>query len=232
MIKKVVIFLACFGVFLTNACLASASPSTSLLKEEAIVSNYPDSAETSLAKVLAIKQTYFPDRDDTYYLEIDVKMATMLVYKVAKKAEGMSELELLSKHKVGTPKVKDYPKGFGIITSIEFNPSWMPTSASVEEFKKHGTDLSKFRTNDGNIVVPAGSPMNFMGAVKMRISFVTPQKTAKTRRDVYRIHGILPRYQNLLGTRCSGGCIRMDNKEIKDLANMTQGAAVVIQYKS
>lgn len=234
MIDKVVIFLACFGVFLTNACFANTLPdvSSSLFKEEIIANNYQGSTDTSLAEVLAIKQTYFPDRDDTYYLEIDIKMATMLVYKVVKKAEDAPELELLSKYKVGTPKVKDYPKGFGIITSVEFNPSWMPTSVSVEEFRKHGTDLSKFRTSNGNIVVPAGSPMNFMGAVKMRISFVTPQKTAKTRRNVYRIHGVLPRYKNLLGTRCSGGCIRMDNKEIKDLANMTQGAAVVIQYKS
>ena len=80
------------------------------------------------------------------------------------------------------------------------------------------------------IVVPAGSSMNFMGAVKMRIFFVTLQKTAKTRRDVYRIHGVLSRYQKLLGTRCSCGCIRIDNEEIKDLANMSKGAAVIVQY--
>ena len=219
MIKRVVVFLACFWFLFSNACLASS-----------LTKDYQDGTDTSATEVVAIKQTYFPNRDNTYYLEINVKKATMLIYQVVKNEEGAPELELLSKHKVGTPKVKEYPEGFGIITSVEFNPPWIPTSEIVDEFKKRGIDLSKFRNNDGMVVVPAGSPMNFMGAVKMRISFITPQKTAKTRREVYRIHGVLPRYQKLLGTRCSGGCIRMDNNEIKDLANMTRGAAVIVQY--
>lgn len=183
------------------------------------------------ARIVGIKEQHMPNRDNIYYFEINIAESTMSVFQVVLENK-VPCMKLLSEHLVGTPKVKDYPRGFGIITSVEINPHWIPTEITIREFAKQGIDLSRFRGKDGKVVVPPGSRLNYMGSAKMNITFVTPQKTAKTRRNVYRIHGIIPteHYKKMLGTRCSGGCIRVDNQEIKDLIKLTQNAAIVINY--
>lgn len=218
--KKFVLFLACLWIFypIANAAINDGSQ---------------DNTELAM-KVLSIKEQHLPNKKDIYYLEIDVAEATMDVYRCFVDEDGEPSLEFMDTYLVGTPKVRDYPRGFGVITSVEFNPTWMPTQASVELLMKHGINLYKFRNKDGKVVVPGGNQYNFMGPVKMRIKFVTPQKTAKTRRDVYRVHGILEgrEYKKLLGTRCSGGCIRVENEQITDLAKKykKENSAIILQY--
>lgn len=184
----------------------------------------------TIQELLKIQNKYRLSKENLYYFEINVLESSMDVYRLVQEKNGMYSLDFISSHRVGTPKVKEYPRGFGLITQVERNPIWAPTPSTVKEFKKRGIDLTHFSNKEGKIIVPAGSPLNYMGPVKMRISFVTPQKSAKTRREVYRIHGILPKLKGKLGTRCSGGCIRVDNDEIKELVRLTRKSSIVVRY--
>ena len=180
-------------------------------------------------ELIQIKNQYQPKKAGLFYFRINVLQAKMEVFHVDE-IGGLAELELVSTHKVGTPKTKEYPLGIGIITQIEKNPSWHPTPETIDKFEKKGLDLEQFRDSNGKVTIPPNHEMNYMGPVKMFIHFITPQKTARLRRDVYRIHGTLENDRKKLGTRCSGGCIRVANEEIKELRELTRRSTIIIEY--
>ena len=188
----------------------------------------PANDETSVAQSLVEiqKQAKHQGRQ-IMYLKIDIHDCSMKRYRVDN-IESKPQLVLEEEYVVGTPKVKEYPHGRGIITEINVHPWWYPTQETVIEFKKRHIDLEKFRNDEGLIAVPPGHRLNFMGSAKMKITFIDKQKTAKLRRSVYRIHG--NNDPTKLGTRCTGGCIRMDNDEVKDLAKDSKGKTVIIDY--
>ena len=114
----------------------------------------------------------------------------------------------LKEYKVSTAK-KDMPKplGEGGITSISLQPHWYPTQETIEHFKK-----SKNITLPA--VVPYGHPHNYMGEAKINLTHEVDG------RNVFRIHGTVN--ESTIGRSESGGCIRMKNSEVRELATMLQ----------
>lgn len=96
------------------------------------------------------------------------------------------------------------PTGTGNITAISFSPTWYPTPTTLKNFKAKGINLPH--------AIPPGHKYNFMGPAKIHLSHQVKG------RDVYRIHGTLS--ESTIGTNESGGCIRMKNKEVLELANI------------
>lgn len=108
------------------------------------------------------------------------------------------DLTLLSEYTVSTVKKGViHPQGKGKITNIEFNPTWYPTALTREVFKKKGVIIGSS--------VPGGHKYNYMGAFKISLSHSTSKGA------VYRIHGTID--ESTIGTRETGGCIRMYNDE-------------------
>jgi L,D-transpeptidase YcfS len=93
-----------------------------------------------------------------------------------------------------------------MITAISFSPTWYPTPKTLSYFKSKGIDLPS--------AVPAGSKYNYMGSAKISLSHRVNGQ------EIYRIHGTI--HEESIGTSESGGCIRMKNKEVLELANLLQ----------
>jgi len=114
----------------------------------------------------------------------------------------------LKEYKVSTAK-KDMPKplGEGGVTSISLHPHWYPTQDTIQHFKK---------TRNINLptVVPYGHPHNYMGEAKINLTHEVDGK------NVFRIHGTVN--ESTIGRNESGGCIRMKNAEVLELATMLQ----------
>lgn len=112
----------------------------------------------------------------------------------------------LKKYKVSTAR-KDMPKplGEGSITSISLQPHWYPTQETIKNFKK-----TKNITLPS--IVPYGHPYNYMGEAKINLTHEVNGK------NVFRIHGTLN--ESSIGKSESGGCIRMKNFEVLELATM------------
>jgi len=108
--------------------------------------------------------------------------------------------------------LKPQPMGPGRITKIEFNPKWYPPPVTRATFKEKGINLPS--------VVPAGHPLNFMGAFKIHISHCT------SRGCFYRIHG--NNDKSKIGKRVTGGCVRMYNDEGVELARFVPIGTKVI----
>lgn len=104
----------------------------------------------------------------------------------------------------------------GYITKIDFAPIWWPTNYTRKHFAKKGIYLPES--------VPFGHRLNFMGKFRLSLSHNVPGKG-----KIYRIHGVRPGEEGLVGTRVSGGCIRMLNDEGLELARtVTVGTPVEI----
>lgn len=114
----------------------------------------------------------------------------------------------LKEYKVSTAK-KDMPKplGDGGITSISLHPHWYPTQDTIQHFKK--TKNITLPT-----VVPYGHPLNYMGEAKINLTHEVDGK------NIFRIHGTVN--ESTIGRNESGGCIRMKNAEVLELATMLQ----------
>lgn len=114
----------------------------------------------------------------------------------------------LKEYKVSTAK-KDMPKplGEGGVTSISLHPHWYPTQETIQHFKK--TKNITLPT-----VVPYGHPHNYMGEAKINLTHEVDGK------NIFRIHGTVN--ESTIGRSESGGCIRMKNSEVLELATMLQ----------
>lgn len=126
-------------------------------------------------------------------LVISIEECKMRLYKVED-----NERLLISEHVVSTVKKGViHPQGKGKITKIEFNPTWYPTALTRETFKKKGIIIGSS--------VPGGHKHNYMGPFKISLSHSTHKGS------IYRIHGTID--ESTIGTRETGGCIRMYNDE-------------------
>lgn len=96
------------------------------------------------------------------------------------------------------------PLGEGFIEGISLSPYYYPTDDTKEHFKKQGIILPA--------AIPPGNKYNFMGAAKINLSHVVNGK------NTYRIHGTVR--EETIGTSESGGCIRMKNNEVVELAKI------------
>jgi len=138
-----------------------------------------------------------------YLVKISVGQCRIWLYE-----RNGRELKLIWERKAGTAKfgLKRYPLGLGYITDIDFAPVWKPTGYTRWYFAvKKRIFLPS--------MVPFGHKLNYMGAFRISISHFVPGKGS-----VYRIHGVRPGDEDCVGTRVSGGCIRMLNEEGLDLA--------------
>lgn len=121
------------------------------------------------------------------------------------KGQNNKELINIKTYKVSTAKATiKKPLGEGYITSISLNPEWYPTLRTLRVFKEKGINLPS--------IVPFGHELNYMGAAKINLTHRVNGQ------EVYRIHGTLN--ENTIGTYESGGCIRMRNKDVFELATL------------
>lgn len=144
-------------------------------------------------------------------LYIEIFVEERMLYLFEKNSSG--EKGFLEKFKICSPKpgLPEYPLGMGFATRVEFEPFWYPTLATVEYMnKKAGKEI--FRKGEA---VSPGDPRNAMGDFKIHLSHSTPTKGA-----IYRIHGT--NVPSSIGTRQSGGCIRMRNDEGLRLAKKVE----------
>lgn len=146
------------------------------------------------------KVTLNPASYEKIVIEIDSITNTMRV-----KARVDNNFEEIKKYRVSTAK-KDIEKPFGDgkITQITLNPTWYPTTDTINSFKKRGIILPS--------VVPPGSKFNYMGAGKINLTHEVNGKTT------FRIHGTLD--ERTIGTNESAGCIRMKNAQVVELATL------------
>jgi L,D-transpeptidase YcfS len=141
--------------------------------------------------------------EDFYKLEIIVNSQKNIMELKGQNSEG--KLYTLKVYRVSTakPTIKK-PLGEGSITSISLNPEWHPTSKTLKAFKEKGINLPS--------VVPFGHEFNYMGAAKINLTHKVKGE------EIYRIHGTLN--EDTIGTYESGGCIRMKNKDVFELATL------------
>jgi len=110
------------------------------------------------------------------------------------------------------------PLGEGRVTGVDLDPWWYPTARTREFFmEKKRIALPA--------AVPPEDPQNFMGSFKIILSHATSRGT------IYRIHG--NNDPALIGSRVTGGCIRMDNAQGEELARAIKvGTRVIIQERA
>ncbi len=138
-----------------------------------------------------------------YFIRISISACRLWLYE--KNYQG--DFILIREYMVATVKKteKGYPIGKGRITKIEFNPSWYPTQRTINEFAKKGIFLPK--------AIPPGHKLNYMGSFKIYLSHNVPGKG-----EIFRIHGTRKEDEEKIGTRASGGCVRLLNSEGEELA--------------
>jgi lipoprotein-anchoring transpeptidase ErfK/SrfK len=168
------------------------------------------------------KYNLFGDKNITkyssFYINIKVEKTQMLFYGVSEDGNKT----LIKKYRVSTAKKNTaYPRGEGLAYKIELNPWWYPTPMTRASFKARGIELP--------LKVQPGNPNNFMGEFKIYLTHnLAPFG------EVYRIHGTLS--SKTIGSRETGGCVRMNNKEGKDLATklkdeLNSGKKIVVNFE-
>jgi len=138
-----------------------------------------------------------------YLVKISHSQCRLWLYE-----QNGDQLRLVGQFAAGTAKVglPKYPLGRGFVTEIDFSPVWRPTAYSRWYFaSKKGIYLPS--------MVPFGHKLNYMGAFRISLSHDVPGKG-----KIYRIHGVRPGDEACVGTRVSGGCIRMLNEEGLEIA--------------
>jgi len=102
------------------------------------------------------------------------------------------------------------PHGWGVVTGISFEPTWVPTQAMRVRARKKGKTLPPF--------VKPGVKANPMGSFKIILSHG----------NGYRIHG--NNNPGSIGRSVTSGCIRMRNAEGKDMAQMIDVGTEVVFF--
>jgi len=153
--------------------------------------------------------------DNFEKLLIKVDSVKNIMFLKGKNSNG--EIIDIKTYKVSTAKTTvKKPLGEGFITSISLNPQWNPTNKTLKAFKEKGINLPS--------IVPFGDKLNYMGAAKINLSHKVDGQ------EVYRIHGTLS--ENTIGTNESGGCIRMKNKDVFELATLLNQYASIKNLSS
>lgn len=145
-----------------------------------------------------------------HFVEVSISQCRLWLYEI--KDGGRS---LVKEYVVSTvkPSIKKYATGLGTITKIEMNPVWYPTQRTRSEFLRRKIVLPT--------AVPSGHPLNYMGAAKISLSY-------SVYGGGYRIHGVRKDDEKLLGSRVSGGCVRMKNEDVLELARLVSDGNGVV----
>lgn len=134
------------------------------------------------------------DPSARYTIEVSVSQCLLWLYRV----EPGGRHTLVRTFPVATAKRGvPYPKGNGVVTAIDLNPSWKPTPQMVRRAKRRGKRLRPQQP---------GSKSNPMGSFKIHLSHG----------PYYRIHGT--NKPGEIGKRVSQGCVRMHNDTGKAMA--------------
>lgn len=125
----------------------------------------------------------------------------------------------IAQYPVALPKPTENPRlpARGYVERIENPASWRPTTRSIAYFWSH----KRIRLPS---YVPPGHPLNAMGAAKILVKYTTSGV-----KPTARIHGT--NEPKSIGTRASGGCIRMHNHDILALIDHIHGHETHVLYK-
>ena len=137
-----------------------------------------------------------------YYIEISIGKRLLTLYARGENGDLASVREFPAATAVVGLKV--FPFGQGKVTRIELDPWWRPTAYTRQVFRERGIVVPA--------LVPPGDRLNYMGAAKISLSHRT------TRGNIYRIHG--NNDPSKIGKRVTGGCIRLHNNDVVELAKM------------
>jgi len=149
----------------------------------------------------------FNDRKNRYIIEVHLSERKLYLYENL--PDGSRHLART--YVVAVPgRDMEAPHGWGVVTGISFEPTWVPTPAMKERAKKKGKTLPT--------MVKPGAKDNPMGPFKIILSHGYG----------FRIHG--NNNPGSIGHSVTSGCIRMRNDEGKDMAKMIDvGTEVVFQ---
>jgi len=149
----------------------------------------------------------FNDRKNRYVIEVHLSERKLYLYENL--PDGSRHLARA--YVVAVPgRDMEAPHGWGVVTGISFEPTWIPTPAMKERAKKKGKTLPT--------MVKPGAKDNPMGPFKIILSHGYG----------FRIHG--NNNPGSIGHSVTSGCIRMRNDEGKDMAKMIDvGTEVVFQ---
>ncbi len=118
---------------------------------------------------------------------------------------------LVSDYEVATPGGDvAAPEGWGVVTGIDFNPSWTPTANMKRRARLRGRPLPDY--------VAPGLKSNPMGTFKIYLSHG----------EGYRIHG--NNNPRSIGKAVTSGCIRMRNDEGAGMARMIDVGSEVVFF--
>lgn len=149
----------------------------------------------------------FNERKNRYFIEVHLSERRLYLY------ENLPDggRHLVRTYVVAVPgRDMEAPHGWGVVTGITFEPTWIPTAAMKQRAKKKGKMLPAF--------VKPGVKGNPMGPFKIILSHGYG----------FRIHG--NNNPGSIGRPVTSGCIRMRNDEGKDMARMIDvGTEVVFQ---
>lgn len=158
--------------------------------------------------VLNLKAEDLQESQKYLTIKVDFKKIRLIVYD-----EAYNEI---ASYPVCLPKETPKLPATGRLIRVEINPIWYPTEKIKDKYRSH----EKIELPD---IVPPGSPLNAMGAVKIVIDFSTGHIE-----PTVRIHGTnKPRS---IGKRESSGCIRMLNAQIKEVASLIKGKKIIIIF--
>jgi lipoprotein-anchoring transpeptidase ErfK/SrfK len=144
-------------------------------------------------------------RKNRYAIEVHLSQRKLYLYENL--PDGTRHLVRL--YVVAVPgRDMEAPQGWGVVTGINFEPSWRPTPAMKERALKKGKPLPEY--------VGPGVKDNPMGPFKIILSHGYG----------FRIHG--NNNPNSIGRPVTSGCIRMRNDEGKDMAKMIDVGTEVV----
>ncbi|MHC1789334.1 L,D-transpeptidase family protein [Solidesulfovibrio sp.] len=144
-------------------------------------------------------------RKNRYTIEVHLSQRKLHLYENL--PDGSRHLVRL--YVVAVPgREMEAPQGWGVVTGINFEPSWRPTPAMKERALKKGKPLPEY--------VGPGVKDNPMGPFKIILSHGYG----------FRIHG--NNNPNSIGRPVTSGCIRMRNDEGKDMAKMIDVGTEVV----
>lgn len=150
-------------------------------------------------------------QDYQYLIRVSIDQRTLFLHKTD------NETKILTSFPVAVPKENYYPLPMhGMAESIEIDPYWYPLEQSRALYlRDHGEELPN--------ILPPGDPRNAMGKAKININWETTQTP-------FKIHGT--NNPASIGKKATGGCIRLKNENILELAKMLKGAKIKVCFEN
>lgn len=126
--------------------------------------------------------------------------------------------QLIKKFLIALPRKTPPLPIKGWIKSIELNANWYPTQKTRDWYlEKNGIELPE--------IIPAGDPLNAIGAGKINIVFEENQEI----NPLIKIHGTND--PKSIGTRITRGCIRLKDEDFLELVKLIGKEKVLIIFE-